>query len=279
MPNLKLGAIIGERDLGYNDVQEVPEIPSSVFIGVEVELEHGEGLKRKRWGHWRMVPEPSLRQEGVELVFNKPKAGRDALEAIEELGTKMTAEAEGTSYCSTHVHLNFLNRTRKEIMNFIYVYLLFEETLVKYAGGTREGNAFALSSAYAEGILETYRDMQKAKNMNQLVRAIIRAGGQGGLKYAALNLGSLTEYGTIESRMMRGLKRKNDILVWVNILLRIYEYSLTIQNVGELLGIVSGVGIQGFVQEVLGDHAVHLEEHLRTEEVYEAIDRIQYIVS
>lgn len=272
---------IGRQPLKGSKSKDTEELVSSSYLGVEIELEDAAALSRKDFKFWNKEYDGSLRRNGLELVFNQPYQGKDAVLAFEELEQAIKGtRAKGTQYCSTHVHLNFLSCTGADVLKFMFVYLLLEDGLARYCGPTRENNLFCLTVSNAEEQLTVLTEMYRAYQNpeDSVVSCIARHGGQNALKYSAMNLGALTQYGSIESRLSGALSTKQDLLDWVNILLKIRQYATRAQDLDEILVQCSALSPLGFVESVLGEYYQKVQEHFKETEVYDAIDRIQDIM-
>lgn len=258
------------------------ELVSQCFVGIEIELENAGGLARKGYNHWRLEHDGSLRKGGIELVLTEPKQGKDVIAALDEYEDALKGtRAQGTQYCSTHIHMNFLSCTGEDVLKFMFVYLLLEDGLARYCGPNRENNLFCLTVSNAEDQMDVLSDMYRAyrDRDDTVVRSVQRHGGQNGLKYSAMNLGALSQYGTIESRLSGALTTKEDALKWINILLSIRQYAINAEGIEDILIQCSALSPLGFAENVLGDMYPEIQEHFREEEVYDAIDRIQDIIS
>lgn len=273
---------LGKKPLKGSKDKDTDELVSSAYIGVEIELENAVRLAERNYQYWRVEGDGSLRKGGVELVMNAPYQGTDILAAFDEYEEALKGgRARGTQYCSTHVHMNFLSCTGADVLKFMFVYLLLEDGLARYCGPNRENNLFCLTVSNAEEQMNVLSDMYRAyrDKKDTVVRAVLRHGGQNGLKYSAMNLGALSQYGTIESRLSGALTTKDDLLKWVNILLSIRQYAINSADLTDVLIQCSALSPLGFVRAVLGDLYPELQEYFREEEVYDAIDRIQDIMS
>lgn len=275
---MKIHELLGATPLKNDKSKSSDELSSQCFVGVEVELERAHSLLNKNWEYWSLKGDGSLRDEGIEIVFNRPYQGTDIILALDEMQSNIEGTpVQCTEYCSTHLHMNFLSSTPDEVMNFLCLYLLFEDGLARFCGPNRENNLFCLTVSNAEEQLEVYRQMYRNRE-NNILRPISRRGGQRALKYSALNIAALTQYGTIESRLMYGIKEKGVLLRWMNTLMRIRTHALRMNSVQDILVEASAQGLMAFVQEVLGD-TLNAEEFFRENELYDAIDRVQYVLT
>ena len=114
-------------------------------LGIESEVE-GFNLPQQVTG-FHTTHDGSLRGEALEYVFKKPESIERADKLVKMLCLKLntkTSEARITERCGIHVHVNVQNLDVKEMWNFVTLYYLYEEVLVRYCGKEREGSLFCL---------------------------------------------------------------------------------------------------------------------------------------
>lgn len=204
-------------------------------VGLEIETETKEPYEPPKMSFWSTHADGSLRDFGIEYVLRSPVAvGKGVNEALQEFqdktkGIKFVKDSVTTS---VHVHLNMLNETPLTMVNFLTVYTLVENLLVRLAGETRRSNGFALPLCDAE---DNYR------NMLSLIRAVglivpgtkkRDLGGNASFtfnedhaKYAALNLSSLGRRGSLECRLLEGTTDPERIKLWINVLFALVKYA------------------------------------------------------
>lgn len=195
-----------------------------LVMGAEFELEATnhypslETLAAKKINFTRHE-DNSLRNRGVEFVTHNPtdpqQLIKDWVLLKEELKLTHTKIIEDSPRISTHLHINFQDRTLKEIINFVATCYILEDFIIYYAGDKRISNQFCLSVKDAEYQLE---------NFNNLISQNIRGmGGENNYKYSNINLCSLPTKGTIEIRSLKGYPSVSQFANWVNIFKEIYE--------------------------------------------------------
>jgi hypothetical protein len=171
------------------------EVTGDLF-GVELELEgRNVGLRDVATRGWRRTDDGSLRGESVEFVTAGGKTFDEVQKLVKELFDKFTKNGvvfNNSIRTSTHVHLNFSDKTFKQAVNFFTLFTLFEELLQFYSGEDRKGNVFCISTREAEGIVEVLSKGLASGSLD----------GFGGdrYKYAACNLCTLYKFGTVEVR-------------------------------------------------------------------------------
>lgn len=175
---------------------------------------------------WKAMGDGSLRNYGIEFIFKEPYSFQEALKAIDifEEGTKKVKFIEGAPGTSVHVHVNMWNKTFLTMGNFCTLYILFENLLTEFAGETRRSNLFSLPTRCAEptvwNIVSMFEGIEKGNTRS------IRFSDED-VKYAALNLASLSRLGSLEVRMMRGTTRAEELKDWIRILNRLLLFSMT----------------------------------------------------
>jgi len=196
-------------------------------VGIEIETETKVNYQPQQLTFWNWIEDHSLRDVGKEYILKAPvKRGEELQIALEEWDSKIAKHHPliPNSYStSVHIHLNFLNNTWKELVNFIVTYISVENILQRYAGPGRLSNLFALPICDAEGELQIILEMIKIIASQQHKKLSFL--NEDNCKYSALNLCNLVKLGTMEIRSMRGLTDIKDIKDWVEILLSIKDFA------------------------------------------------------
>lgn len=271
-------------DMVNRRTPELPEEKSELLkhhshIGVEVELEKAYGLAthimKDPETPWEVKGDGSLRDDGYEFVFKKPLAGKDVEQAIDQLSDAIIEHpVSSTVNCSTHVHLDFTKNTLDELFNFIFTYMLVEDTLAEYCGEWRKDNLYCLTFSNAENLVTVVSNMYHDRSLKPLLRY-----GENMLKYSALNMFTLYRFGTLEVRLAKGLSTKEDLYKWINMVYCIRKYADTVDNPMDLLVDVSRKGVNGLYEDIFEEYYEELSPFVSYENTYDAIDRIQYIIS
>jgi hypothetical protein len=143
---------------------------------------------------------------------------------------------------STHVHLNFYDKTFKQVINFFTLFSLLEEVLQFYSGEDRKGNLFCVSTREASGLINDLSSSVAQGNFTAFARDRY--------KYAACNLSTLYKFGTIEVRTMRGATSAEQVINWLNILNDMYGYSLKMRSPADLIISLSHLGAENLMREI-----------------------------
>lgn len=182
----------------------------NIGTGIEIEVENClvvPGLSRM----WEITEDPSLRNNGAEYrsrygtriyeLWDMLRNFRDMVDtARKEHGKQFFDFSERTSI---HVHLDVRNFTTDQLKNFIWLYILLENPLFKFADESRKHNVFCVPLRESN-MLGRYEHIQSY--LNEWSR------------YCALNLQSVSKFGTVEFRHMSGRSNPRDIYLWTLLL-------------------------------------------------------------
>lgn len=220
-------------------------------IGCEIEVE-GYNLPRcKSW--WRNEEDGSLKgEETREYVLAEPQnlqGLQSALEYLDGLYTKYESRVDDTVRAGVHIHINCQKLTLTQLYNFMVVYLILENVLVKWCGEYREGNLFCLRTTDAEYLLRAIKD-GLADGKGRLKANYHRDD----LRYASMNLKALGDYGSVEFRAMRGTRDLKLIYQWAEVLLGVREYAKQFASPIHIVEQFSLRGAPAFMQDVLGEN-------------------------
>ena len=208
-------------------------------FGIEIECE-GKGIKEVNSKYWKTVPDGSLRGEYLESCAEYvsklrilPDGRFQALirtkhrvhPSLRSLFTFHLGKAifDKSPRTSTHVHVNVLDLTRKELFNYVYLLTLLEDILLKLSGKSRLGNRFCLSSKEACGYFQGVACLFKETNTRFRLSAEE-------FKYSAINLATVAKYGTVEIRSMEGTDDAVRLTRWINLLLSIKDLAKQYTN-------------------------------------------------
>lgn len=220
-------------------------------LGIEIEVE-GINLPIAT-KIWRNEEDGSLKGESREFVLKKPGSLEEVKAALDYLD-KLYIEAGSTVYddsirTGVHVHVNCQKLTMTQLYNYMTVYLIMENLLVKWCGESRQGNLFCLRSTDAEyllhEIIEAARDARKA---------YLRRFQTNNLRYASMNVKALGDYGSLEFRSMRGTRDLNLVYKWAETLLNLRTFAEEFANPQTVIERFSMDGPEKFMVDALGDN-------------------------
>ena len=223
----------------------------NVDVGIEIEVE-GNDLPYEMEGVWKIEPDGSLRG-GLEYVYRVPQPLSKVEESLDFLNYKFEENNAKPSFSfrtSVHVHVNCLDLEYNHLLNYIYTYYLLERILVDFCGDSRKGNRFCLRLEDADGSLEYIQKLFASRGSPRTMRDIPRDM----VRYAALNVESLSKFGTLEFRSMRGTIDKGVILPWAETLVHIREYSSGFDNAKSIYDRLEEIGERQFFEEAIGKH-------------------------
>jgi hypothetical protein len=228
--------------------------------------------------YWSYVKDGSLRgKDNAEYVLTKPIPFSKVEEAVREIFDTMTkygTKLDDSNRTSVHVHMNAQRFHLNRLTSFCALYFCVEDILTHWCGPHRVGNLFCMRAKDAPGILT---------RLKKFIISDASSGLSEGLHYSGLNLHSLTKFGSIEIRTMRGAANPDLIIDWVEILRRIYELSKDYTDPREICARFSMDGPMVFFDHILGDKSAmirgsvdYTDEQLR-DSMYEGIRLAQDI--
>lgn len=218
-------------------------------VGIEIELE-GEHLPRDVNKFWRVEYDGSLNDSGLEYVLTKPLSIKQAKYALSNLKGDFKhnkAVVDDSVRAGVHVHINVQELTLVELYNFITLYVILEELLVKFCGKTRQGNLFCLRIKDAEYLMEMIKQSIEEGNLSCLNTQMIR--------YSSMNLNAISKYGSVEFRAMRGSDNFGLIYTWAEMLLSLREYARKFDSPAQMISVISSGTVSSFLYSCLGNNA------------------------
>ncbi len=216
-------------------------------IGIEVEME-GQPLPMDPPIGWRMEADGSLRGQSCEFVLNKPvpraekkKYLTNLAKCLIEAGTKQV----DSDRCGVHIHVNIQELTTSQAMNFVTLYLIFEDLMVHYCGDEREGNLFCLRACDADMMLQMLRICHLRESLNEMANDHFR--------YASVNIAAVAKYGSLEFRALKTPKNVMDIEEWIDLILAIKDHSMAFETPKQMVESFSKIGAEKFLKNCFGD--------------------------
>jgi hypothetical protein len=223
-------------------------------LGVEIEVE-GTNLPRdtKLWGG---EYDGSLLGNSREYVLRTPLSLLGVYNAIKEIG-KAFKDGESVINDSVragvHVHVNMQDSTKNELFNFIVLYAIFEDVLLKRCGKFRKGNLFCLPLSSSDNV---WGMMMKAAGDSRYLGEF----DNDNYRYCALNVVSLHKYGSLEFRAMRTPKAMGGVYQWAKLLLSMKKFSAKYDNPMQIINTLDSLGVNNFYDEVFGEFTGYLGE-------------------
>jgi hypothetical protein len=228
------------QQYGENHIaRQYPDwIVDDTLIGIEIEVERVPNLIAVPF--WQVVPDGSLRDDGVELrTLAFPATWAPAMLRSLYDGLKATNKKYNFSErTSIHIHLDFRNHEVFDLVKLLLVYSVFDRLLFKKVCPTRSKNVYCVSlsdmlvgsNIYSECI-ERYKkspDSVTWEDMHVIANKLCNG------KYAAINplnlfvrrqdRGDHTGSGSIEFRHLHGTDDFTLICRWIKLLLYLKQY-------------------------------------------------------
>lgn len=226
---------------------------------------------------WSKIKDGSLRGDSAEFILTNPIKRENlhkALDALYEYYGEAGIVLNNSYRTSVHVHLNMQKAKLRQVISLLCLYTCFESLLVntKICGRERLGNLFCLRYSDAEVPLIAIQYALKSCHVDYIRE-------ENRLKYSALNIATLSRFGSLEFRMMRGLEKKEDIDRWVRILLKLKDFALALPDPSTIPGLISEYGPIGLIREVFGDYSEYLlagqDQHELSDDIFDAMQGIQ----
>lgn len=216
-------------------------------VGIEIELEFADlFIPRKELRYWDAEEDGSLRGASNEFVLKNPAPRGKVHDRLLALKRYLKdAEIKDSHRAGIHVHINMQEHTFREVAQFICLYLIFENMLVRWCGEDREGNLFCLRADDAPYLLNMLRRAFKDQDFWEL--------NDNKFRYASMNVRSLCTYGSLEFRSMRSTTDFDQIEEWVRILLKLKDIAVQFDSPQEVVEQLSIHGTDRFYEYCLGD--------------------------
>ena len=243
---MKLGDIFTPVKSNFLINKEGDTLKSKITFGLEIELENiSAHFNNPRW---MCCADGSLR-EGLEYKFSQPLWGKDVEVALQDFQSWISVYHPVVSdRCSTHIHVGAEHfKDIDHLHRFLVVYLSLERVLYNSLHPARLNNIYCLPLFKLK---ETFSKLSQVKNDSP---AWVIKDALYTEKYISVNTGSLNRLGTIEFRMFHGTHDTSEIMTWFKYLIRLIEYSETLEDVSNFPEMVSTSGMIKWVKDVLGD--------------------------
>lgn len=217
-------------------------------FGVELEVEGSGFPDHFRNSFWAAEIDGSLRGDNREYVLKSPQNLDQVNRALTNI-KKYLKDKEVNVKCSdrtgTHVHINCLDLTSIELINFLTTYYVLEELIVSTCGPNRQGNHFCFRAVDADaGVLS----MCQAISNNNFTRCL-----RDTYRYSALNFLPITKFGSLEFRALQTDPEFSNVIPMCKILLSIKLFAKDNRNPQEIVNNFSGRGFSHLANTILGE--------------------------
>ncbi len=248
-PKTKLGLSVYPV---FTDKKGFQKNASEGIVGIEVEQESLSSFSVPSVRGWQVHNEGSLRGFGFEYVLTPPLPIKEAVSKTATLFKALDAKEDykptNSIRTSIHVHFDVTKYTFNQLLLFAGVYWSLEEYLSNFAGESRKGNLFCIrlkDSLYFSKILA-----RVIKNPSKLVYELSHES----LRYSSVNFASLSKFGSLEFRLMRGTSNFDEVDLWVAALEEIRRYALGFNNLQEFVNhFYSKVPAEDFAKTVFSE--------------------------
>lgn len=229
----------------------------------------------------------------AEFVIRRPVSAnvleKRALPAVRNYLNAQRARIPGSSRCSSHVHVNFMDETMASAALAFFLYALFEDVIAPWIGEERDVNLFCVNSKCSSAILEKAVEVFDPALKFTYLRQVASGTSNDHLKYWACNLSPLFRIGTLEFRAFPGIGgdvKFSDLALWVKFLkcIRNWATNHTFADFEQLTNLLSMEHVGGLLSVVFVEYP-EVKEHLIklngsefniTQKLFSALDRIQY---
>lgn len=196
------------------------------YVGIEFEVEkYSVPVSSERQAELLdFKSDGSLRGNSREVV-TVPVNGENIVLAIREYLSLLNPEAETTSRCGLHVHVDMRECTVQQLINVLCTYCIVEDIMFRFCGENRYGNPYCLP-------LNDTLVSNKSTFINLLSSDsnYVSAGIHDTTKYSALNILPLQRLGTVEFRAHEGTLDQEKIIEWVNLVLLVVDHGVTFKG-------------------------------------------------
>jgi hypothetical protein len=227
--------------------------PTKGDVGIEIECE-GRNLQLMDTKFWKTEDDGSLRgnfPDGrSEYVLKSPILEGQVEAALDEIIlAQKEAKFDFSFRTSCHVHINCTDMIEDEFITMAYLYMTFEDVLIRFCGDSRRGNRFCLRVQDAEQQIDPLINI-----IDGGWQTVYHIGGDQ-YRYAAMNLAALAKYGSVEFRAMRGNMDKNVLLPWVTALLNLRRAALEFKTPIAVHEYLTKNGVANLFLKVFGNVA------------------------
>jgi hypothetical protein len=196
-------------------------------FGLEIEMEPNGKKWTKNFPEetWKIdKDEGSIDPSGMELVYRHPSSDEVLMKDVEELA-KLYPESEilNSPRTGVHIHINVSDMKIRELFSFLTLYYMMEENILRECGASRKGNFFCLTLEEAP----IYRYWLEEAIARQDLRTI---DVNGEFRYVAMNLHSISKFGSIEFRGIQTPSDLNKINHWIRMFSNMIDVSKLYDN-------------------------------------------------
>ena len=212
-----------------NTVSEVfghplPSPNKEVFMGLELEVEGWDEFARvpdRFLDTWNIIPDHSLRNNGIEFVHKAPLRGEELSVSVDALSEVLStfSNLSLSHRCSLHCHIDCRDMTVVQIESLYRIYTMLEPALYYVGVKDRYDNIYCPGLSHATEQVKQSGVCFASRDMHRFIRH--------GCKYTGFNFLPLAEQGSVEIRTHSGTLNGQDVVNWVDILQGITTFAKT----------------------------------------------------
>lgn len=204
----------------------LPVLDVSTTVGIEVEVEN---IRAQFPLPKFFLPknDPSLRNNGMEFT-TVPLSPPQLYQALVLLWIMFDKVNKGESpefswRTSDHLHVDITQLTPEQFKNFLLLSVVCEKLLFALTSGNRHDRVFCVPIGESNLIEPLAAYVRGEHTLNKLIKVWP--------KYSAVNLGRMIAQndvpglGTVEFRHQSGTKKLENVLLWIAVIVRIYNYA------------------------------------------------------
>ncbi|QIQ66455.1 putative amidoligase [Pseudomonas phage clash] len=201
-----LYSLIGHRKRDLPEIQAHEELPAIASFGFEVELEGSD--EWPRIDGWNRKEDGSLRS-GMEYIFDGPSSGAEAIQRVDRFAATMEAVKPAPTFrCSTHLHMDMRDSSMDVLIKTVLTYMVFEDVFFDHCEPYRRDSNFCIPFFSNDWLAQTFGRRLLAVNEDGLrIRGLMNWP-----KYSALNLQTVTTFGSIEFRGSHAMTSRDEMV-------------------------------------------------------------------
>lgn len=235
-----IGRLLGNNPPGIHKTGDPTLVLPETYMGLEFEIENyprNTPLGADIQNFWAIKEDHSLRNSGMEFVFNQPLFGKDITSALDAfLAWQKKTKIQTSVRTGLHVHLDVRELPVRSLVSFLMIYTSMEPLIYRWVGAAREESNFCVPFYYSDeslrgafsiisGLMEDDSEMSKSGAH----KGTARHHSERFERYSGLNLQALYRFGSVEFRQMPMIFDRERIVDWMNIILSIKKLAKSME--------------------------------------------------
>lgn len=198
-------------------------VDSDAQLGIEIELRGWNGTDpagKEFNSFWEGKRDDSLRSSGREFITIGGLSGKHLVDALDVFYATARAHkwGDGYPYAGIHVHMDVTDLDESQFSSLLQLYLVMEHAFFSFAGDYRRYCGFCYALTETKEYIKYAPDILFGANYDYLVNYVHPTNGRIS-RYQALNLSSLSKYGTLEFRHLPTTMDQERLMTWINMIL------------------------------------------------------------